>query len=69
MEKAIYTLNLMLALSVAALAQNQTEPDLWIYEYKEVILTQPRQIRLLQLTMQNIIQRQERKHYEHLRHL
>lgn len=29
----------MLALSVAASAQNQTEPDLWIYEYKEVIDT------------------------------
>lgn len=39
MEKAIYTLNLMLALSVAASAQNQMEPGLWIYEYKEVIDT------------------------------
>lgn len=38
-KKAIYTLNLMLALSVAASAQNQMEPGLWIYEYKEVIDT------------------------------
>ncbi len=29
----------MLAFSIAASAQNQTEPDLWIYEYKEVIDT------------------------------
>ena len=39
MKKAIYTLGLMLTLSFAASAQNQTEPDLWIYEYKEVIDT------------------------------
>lgn len=36
MKKAICTLSLMLAFSVAALAQNQTEPDLWIYKYEEV---------------------------------
>ena len=31
MKKTICTLGLMLAFSVAASAQNQTEPDLWIY--------------------------------------
>lgn len=39
MKKAIYTLGLMLAFSFAASAQTHTEPDLWIYEYKEVIDT------------------------------
>ena len=39
MKKAIYTLGLMLAFSIAASAQSQKEPDLWIYEYKEVIDT------------------------------
>ncbi|MBP3763569.1 MAG: hypothetical protein J6I49_06810 [Bacteroidales bacterium] len=39
MKKAIFTLGLMLAFSVATSAQSQTEPDLWIYEYKEVIDT------------------------------
>ena len=39
MKKAFYTLGFMLAFSIAASAQNDMEPDLWIYEYKEVIDT------------------------------